>query len=473
MQISYDDDLKCITGVVQASMRNKSYAVEEQVLGLLRTWVKAQFNVRQSTQEAGRSLHDDLGRRHSQGYLRQCVEFSMAFPSLLPKLPHVSHFQEACYIKWATGISNVRASLNLSFLEERLQGQAGRRGTRVRISSVVITSRHARSGLPDEPGLACQPDMKRGDISGWQARPGSSGSPDRAWPSGRRNHRSSRTGALIRRLLRVVLTLAGGGGTEGSLAGGGSIVVITSRHARSGLPDEPGPPGLACQPDMSPLFLRGRIPLARGPRRRRGKEVRPRRKTCPGTGTGNKEPVEFGTPMVSLLPGCVPTLRLQQLLREADLGDRTPSQLLRHMQQLLGSTAAGLDSLLLREIFLQRLPSNRRTYISKLAERADALMAVATPSVATVQAEPAQPDQLHELRAEISRLANTVAALRAGGAHPPNRRGSIVVITSRHARSGLPDEPGLAGLACQPAEEKTGKGGEAEEEDLPGNGHRK
>ncbi|KAG0431703.1 hypothetical protein HPB47_021530 [Ixodes persulcatus] len=28
MQISYDDDLKCITGVVQASMRSKSYAVE-------------------------------------------------------------------------------------------------------------------------------------------------------------------------------------------------------------------------------------------------------------------------------------------------------------------------------------------------------------------------------------------------------------------------------------------------------------
>ncbi|KAG0440478.1 hypothetical protein HPB47_016268 [Ixodes persulcatus] len=32
MQISYDDNLKCITGVVQASMRNKSYAVEMKEL---------------------------------------------------------------------------------------------------------------------------------------------------------------------------------------------------------------------------------------------------------------------------------------------------------------------------------------------------------------------------------------------------------------------------------------------------------
>ncbi|KAM7283889.1 uncharacterized protein ISCGN_000994 [Ixodes scapularis] len=36
-RISYDDDLKCITGVVQASMRNKSYAVE--VFGLLQAIV--------------------------------------------------------------------------------------------------------------------------------------------------------------------------------------------------------------------------------------------------------------------------------------------------------------------------------------------------------------------------------------------------------------------------------------------------
>lgn len=35
MQINYDDDLKCITGVAQASMRNKSCTVEVGCLILL------------------------------------------------------------------------------------------------------------------------------------------------------------------------------------------------------------------------------------------------------------------------------------------------------------------------------------------------------------------------------------------------------------------------------------------------------
>ncbi|CAN7993850.1 unnamed protein product, partial [Ixodes hexagonus] len=139
----------------------------------------------------------------------------------------------------------------------------------------------------------------------------------------------------------------------------------------------------------------------------------------------------YGTLKRTLIRRVTPSepQRLQQLLREADLGDRTPSQLLRQMQQLLGSTASGLDSLLLREIFLQRLPTSVRMVVIstgekdllKLAELADALMAVATPSVAAVQAEPTQPDQLHEIRAEISRLASTVAALQASGSHAPGR----------------------------------------------------
>ncbi|XP_037501210.1 uncharacterized protein LOC119375087 [Rhipicephalus sanguineus] len=109
--------------------------------------------------------------------------------------------------------------------------------------------------------------------------------------------------------------------------------------------------------------------------------------------------------------------RLQQLLRENELCDRRPSQLLRHMQQLAGCTA-GLDSRLVQELFLQRLPATVRigvtasgeTDVSKIAEMADRLMAVATPmatpAVATVLAEASPSPALLEIRAEISRLAD-------------------------------------------------------------------
>ncbi|XP_064475642.1 uncharacterized protein LOC135389536 [Ornithodoros turicata] len=48
--------------------------------------------------------------------------------------------------------------------------------------------------------------------------------------------------------------------------------------------------------------------------------------------------------------------RLQQLLSAEDLGNRTPSQLLRHMRTLLGSRATTMDEPLPKELFLQRLP---------------------------------------------------------------------------------------------------------------------
>ena len=48
--------------------------------------------------------------------------------------------------------------------------------------------------------------------------------------------------------------------------------------------------------------------------------------------------------------------RLQQLLTSEELGDRKPSQLLRRMQH----RAVDADNALVRELFLQRLPTNVR-----------------------------------------------------------------------------------------------------------------
>ena len=50
--------------------------------------------------------------------------------------------------------------------------------------------------------------------------------------------------------------------------------------------------------------------------------------------------------------------RIQELLSAEELRNRTPSQVLRHVQQLLGSMAETVDATLLREVFLQCLLSN-------------------------------------------------------------------------------------------------------------------
>ncbi|XP_070395576.1 uncharacterized protein [Dermacentor albipictus] len=121
--------------------------------------------------------------------------------------------------------------------------------------------------------------------------------------------------------------------------------------------------------------------------------------------------------------------RLQQLLREAELGDRRPRQLLRHMQQLAGDATAS-DGRLVRELFLQRLPASVRigltasgeTDLAKMAELADKLMAVAVPTVASVYVDAPSANTLQEMREEISRLADTVAALHSSGNQRPRQR---------------------------------------------------
>ena len=115
-------------------------------------------------------------------------------------------------------------------------------------------------------------------------------------------------------------------------------------------------------------------------------------------------------------------LRLQELLSTEELGDRKPTQFLRRMQQLLGGTAPGLpDSSFIRELFLQRLPSSvrmvlastrRDTSVEELAQIADKIMEVATPSISAVTTTPPQlAAEMEQLRSEVTHLANLVKSL--------------------------------------------------------------
>jgi len=88
--------------------------------------------------------------------------------------------------------------------------------------------------------------------------------------------------------------------------------------------------------------------------------------------------------------------RLQQLLSAEELGDRKPIQFLCCLQQLAGD-AVRHDGIFIRELFLQRLPANVRmvlastndhTPITELAQLADKVIEVATPTVSKVSVQP-------------------------------------------------------------------------------------
>ena len=118
--------------------------------------------------------------------------------------------------------------------------------------------------------------------------------------------------------------------------------------------------------------------------------------------------------------------RLQQLFNAEELGDRKPSQLLRRMQQLLGDKANTTDGAFMRELFLQRLPSNVRMVlastpdtgnITDLAQLADKVMEVASPSVSGITTT----TELEQLRQEVAELKAMLQTLQLAK-RPPRRR---------------------------------------------------
>ena len=101
--------------------------------------------------------------------------------------------------------------------------------------------------------------------------------------------------------------------------------------------------------------------------------------------------------------------KLQQLFNAEELRDRKPSQLLCHMQQLLGDKANNTDGVFMRELFLQGLPSNVRMVLAStpdtgslddLVQLTDKIMEVATPSVSNTHTF----TKFEHLRQEIARI---------------------------------------------------------------------
>ncbi|UYV69629.1 hypothetical protein LAZ67_7000033 [Cordylochernes scorpioides] len=109
--------------------------------------------------------------------------------------------------------------------------------------------------------------------------------------------------------------------------------------------------------------------------------------------------------LISLLP---PSTAIEQLLTQEELGDRLPSQLLRHLRQLIGESKAVSDTTL-KMLWMQRLPKNiqiilttqEQASLNSLADLADRVTEItSSPSSSTSTLE----KELASLRAEISAL---------------------------------------------------------------------
>ena len=140
--------------------------------------------------------------------------------------------------------------------------------------------------------------------------------------------------------------------------------------------------------------------------------------------------------------------RLQQLFHAEELCDRKPTQLLRRMQQLLGEHVTVADNSFLRELFLQRLPSNVRMVLAstgtkelqELATLADKIMDVAAPcGVSSVHpsALASDIDQMKSQLADLSRMFESLtSSFKQHTTRSRSRGRSPTPVPTRHTTPG-------------------------------------
>lgn len=128
--------------------------------------------------------------------------------------------------------------------------------------------------------------------------------------------------------------------------------------------------------------------------------------------------------------------RIRKLLSDEEIGDRKPSQFLRHLRSLAGTIMQ--DQSILRQLWLRRLPGHIQAIITaqadlpldKLADLADKILEVTpipiTPAVYAASAPTSTPTELHVLTTCLEELTRQVAALTERGrgfsrSNSPNR----------------------------------------------------
>lgn len=121
--------------------------------------------------------------------------------------------------------------------------------------------------------------------------------------------------------------------------------------------------------------------------------------------------------------------KLQQLLTHEELGDRKPSQFMRHLQNLAGPT---VPEHLIRQIWSNRLPTNIQTIIASqtssslesVAELADKINDIASPALqvagASSSSQPGSVSALETIARKVDVLTKQVHDLRTNS-RPRNR----------------------------------------------------